>query len=100
MPKVLKPLNFVECYDPNERLWKPVPGMKCGRVSLSVVVLNSKLYARGGSRTEKTVSERDIENMKSAEVFDPEANTWTMIAPMLRPRRDGREFVPYYSWFL
>ena len=91
-------MNFVESYNPEECLWRDVAGMNRCHFKFSVAVLNSKLYALGGSGAEFEDQEKDRENMKSAEVFDPEDNTWTMIAPMLRPRRNGCEFNLYTTY--
>ena len=81
----------MERYDPETNKWELVAEMNHSKFGLSCVVLDGKLYAIGGSSQEESLHEdvTNVESMKTAEMYDPEKNCWTMVAPLIRPRRNG-----------
>ena len=81
----------MERYDPDTNKWELVAPMNRAKFGLSCVVLDGKLYAIGGSSEEEILHEdaSNTESMKTVEMYDPEKNCWTMIAPLVRPRRNG-----------
>lgn len=83
-------LNSAECYDPVKDEWKFVASMMNERWGHAVTVLDNKLYAIGGGGIHShTDPENDISNMKSVEVYDPREDSWTLVSPMIRPRKSA-----------
>lgn len=64
----------VETYSSLENKWKEATGMIVRRQQLGVGVLDSKVYAVGGSDGSLRLS--------SVECFDPATNFWSFVAPM------------------
>lgn len=64
----------VETYNFFENRWKEATGMIVRRQQLGVGVLDSKVYAVGGSDGSLRLS--------SVECFDPATNFWSFVAPM------------------
>ncbi|CAG7836809.1 unnamed protein product [Allacma fusca] len=87
-------LSTVECYDPKEDKWTLVSSMMFERHGLSVAVLDSKLYAIGGGGINShTNFNKDLDTMKSVEMYDPKENCWNKVASMNRPRKNGSAVV-------
>jgi influenza virus NS1A-binding protein len=73
-------LDTVECLslEANEEeavKWKKLEKLPFARSNAGVCTLNGKIYCVGGNATGQN-------SVKDCHVFDPEANTWTPIAPL------------------
>lgn len=79
-----------EIYDPADDSWTPVSGMARPRSGHSAVLLgDGRVIVVGGS----SLGDGDILGPETtAEIYDPVADTWTIVAGDLRPRR-GHEVV-------
>ncbi|XP_051569653.1 uncharacterized protein LOC127450008 [Myxocyprinus asiaticus] len=65
-------------YDPIQNSWQRLADMHERRGSVTLVVLNEKIYAIGG--------ERDSEdNMETVEVYCPNTNSWRFVCPLDQP---------------
>jgi len=73
-----EPLNSVRRLDLSTRLWHEAASMCERRRFLSVAVLGQCIYALGGSD--------GFRALRTAERYRPEANQWSLIAPMQRHR--------------
>jgi uncharacterized protein (TIGR03437 family) len=74
--------NTAEVYDPATNVWTPTPPMNSGRVLHTVTLLpNGKVLAAGGS----AASFRPV-LQRTAELYDPATNTWTLTGEMTTPR--------------
>ena len=66
----------VEQYDPLTETWLRLPDMQCPRIHPSVTChtdhTGTKLYVFGGRNSKKV-------ELKSAEVYDPLTNEWTLL---------------------
>jgi len=71
-------LNTAEVYDPSENSWNPIASMSTARSLFGVAALGGKLYAVGGYNPMLGGGTY----YKTAEVYDPSANSWTNIASM------------------
>ena len=71
------PLNTAEYYDPKVGKWTEIARMNQCRFGVGCAVLHDMVYAVGGS---------DGTNLKSVERYDPDRNTWKMVAPMSTAR--------------
>jgi N-acetylneuraminic acid mutarotase len=79
--------NVVEAYDPRTNTWKRVRPMPTPREALSAVAARGadgrvRLYAIGGCGV---LRGRLWDNLDTMEAYDPVADTWTTMAPMLTP---------------
>ena len=61
----------VECYNPDLDLWTYVSELNTGRCRASVFAHDGLLYVIGG--------DEGVEGIKSGDVYDPEANIWTIL---------------------
>ncbi|XP_051569629.1 kelch-like protein 13 [Myxocyprinus asiaticus] len=65
-------------YDPIQNSWQRLADMHERRGSVTLVVLNEKIYAIGG--------ERDSEvSMETVEVYCPNTNSWRFVCPLDQP---------------
>jgi N-acetylneuraminic acid mutarotase len=78
-------LATVEMYDPSTDTWTRKADMTTPRDWLASCVVNGKIYAMGGDILPGGYG--NYSTLASAEVYDPETNTWTPIADMHRTRR-------------
>ncbi|VDM26515.1 unnamed protein product [Hydatigera taeniaeformis] len=62
------------------------------RIGLGVAVVNRLLYAVGGFDGERRLS--------SVERYDPEADAWSEVAPLNRPRSGAGELTELWLWWL
>lgn len=71
--------NQAFVYDAETDSWKPIASMNFPHGSTPAVgVINDKIYVAGGNGLGMT--------QRELEVYDPAANTWTVLAPMNVPR--------------
>ncbi len=70
--------KLVEAYDIAANTWSVKASMRVSRTGAAVADLNDRLYVFGGI----DYSASTPVNLASAEVYDPAANTWTLLAPM------------------
>nr|7ON6_A Chain A, SAKe6AE [synthetic construct] len=77
-------LNSVEAYDPETDTWSLVAPMKTRRSGVGVAVLDGRIYAVGGYDG----SPDGHTHLNSVEAYDPETDTWSLVAPM-KTRRSG-----------
>ncbi|XP_044306600.1 kelch-like protein 7 isoform X3 [Varanus komodoensis] len=83
-------LYLFECYDTRTESWHTKPNMLTQRCSHGMVEANGLIYVCGGSLG-NNVSGRVL---NSCEVYDPAAETWTELCPMLEARKNhGLVFV-------
>ena len=68
-------VNTVYMYDPNLDSWTPKASMNTGRQAHGAVALNGKVYVFAGSDSYTT-----SQPLRSAEVYDPDTDTWTNIS--------------------
>lgn len=80
------PLNTAEYYDPKVGKWTEISRMNQCRFGVGCAVLNDMVYAVGGS---------DGTNLKTVERYDPDSNTWKMVASM----STARSVWFHVSWF-
>ena len=71
----------VECFNPASNRWEKVEPMRKERFRHESAVMKNKIFVVGGLDGQKSP-------LKSAEVFDPVANSWNFIASTIHPRRD------------
>ena len=71
------PLNTAEYYDPKVGKWTEISRMNQCRFGVGCAVLHDMVYAVGGS---------DGTNLKTVERYDPDSNTWMMVASMSTAR--------------
>jgi hypothetical protein len=67
-----------EYFNPLSNEWNPLPDMTTRRAFCAAVSCNGKVYVMGGHDGTRP--------LRSAEVYDPEENKWSAIAPMHLPR--------------
>jgi trimeric autotransporter adhesin len=73
-----------EIYDYRSGEWSSGGLMNYGRIDHATTSIpNGKVLVSGGFETQATFTSP----LGSAELYDPKANTWTMIDPMITPRR-------------
>ena len=65
----------VERFDPVRQRWEALPNMRHARMCASCVACGGRLVVLGGQDTSKTT-------LRSIEMFDPDAMTWTDGPPM------------------
>ncbi|XP_077287453.1 kelch-like protein 35 [Arctopsyche grandis] len=70
--------NRVQMYSKNSSFWSYCTSMKQSRYDHSSVAINGKLYVAGGMTSENLLD--------TVELFDPEANMWTIISRLPSPR--------------
>jgi len=82
----------VDAYDPARNAWAALAPIPDTRGWFGAAVIAGKIYCAGGKRirteAEKNASgeEGAYEYRASLNVYDPEANRWTVAAPMRAPR--------------
>uniref|UniRef100_A0A3Q3KEK4 BTB domain-containing protein n=1 Tax=Monopterus albus TaxID=43700 RepID=A0A3Q3KEK4_MONAL len=72
-------LSCGETYDPHADEWAQVPELRTNRCNAVVCELDGFMYAIGGAESWNCLN--------SVERYNPENNTWTLIAPMNVARR-------------
>jgi hypothetical protein len=77
-------LTAVELFNPEDKSWTVVAGMKQGRWGHSAVLLPNKQVLVAGGATNR--SGDSIRALTSAELYDPANNTWTDAKPMTDAR--------------
>ncbi len=70
-------LSVCERYEQRINQWQTMASMKRGRYCFSLVAANGHLFAVGGHG----------EAAKTVEMYDPEANDWTLLARKLTEKR-------------
>jgi N-acetylneuraminic acid mutarotase len=73
-------LRTVERYNPKTQTWQTVAPMNEGRGNPGVVTARGRIYVFGGAT--KT-PESDVSASDTAEVYDPERNSWTKLGAKL-----------------
>lgn len=73
--------NVVEVYDPSEDYWSSIQTMQEGRTGSQAAVVDGRIYVIGGA------VEGDAKG--SIEIFDPDTDTWEMMALSLQEPRTG-----------
>ena len=84
------PLNTAEYYDPKVGKWTEISRMNQCRFGVGCAVLNDMVYAVGGS---------DGTNLKTVERYDPDSNTWKMVASMSTARSVWFHAVSWFDYF-
>ncbi|KAH8034785.1 hypothetical protein HPB51_002199 [Rhipicephalus microplus] len=90
-------LACVECYDPASNRWDIVQPMKVPLTCPAVASLHGKLFVTGvavadigGSCADSVKSYNpiadDIDSINSVQCYDPKADSWKELTPMLMPR--------------
>lgn len=77
--------DVVEAFDPVTSTWTTVASLNTARAGLGAASWNGRIYAVGG-RTGSTFGTGTILGVN--EVYDPIADTWTVLAPMPTPLSD------------
>lgn len=69
------PLNTAEYLNPRSRntRWVKIAQMNQARFGVGCCIMDGKVYAVGGS---------DGTNLRTVERYDPDSDTWEMLAPM------------------
>ena len=80
--QLFQPLGTLEVYDPATSLWSTLPSMPTARRGIATTVLNGRLVVLGGEKNPDTATNV----FEEVEEFDPVANSWRNLAPMLTPR--------------
>ena len=84
-------LSTVEMYDPETDTWEGKANMPTVRSNVSVSVVDSKIYAIGGSKLKKYQVHRGFgtqsEELPTVEMYDPTTDTWTQKADMPTPKK-------------
>ena len=76
-------LSSVERYDPAANAWVAVAPMASARCSVSMAVLDGKLFAVGGEKEEVDEDEDDDAGcFRLVERYDPALDAWEAVAPM------------------
>lgn len=96
--------NTAEVYDPANASWTPTPPMNVRRALHTEALLDDgRVLVAGGRTCDAPPATCDFTvRTNTAEIYDPVANTWTLIAPLNAPRhtttaarlRDGRVLIP------
>lgn len=70
-------------FDPTTEEWSPAPDIPTARNSHAAAVIDGKIYVVGGRQfTEQENGEYANVNGASLEVYDPEAESWSTLAPL------------------
>ena len=86
------PINNVWEYDPATDEWKELAPMPTRRGAASAAVTNGKIYVTGGANILPGVNENGIHPARphnvvaTVEEYDPAANTWRTVRPLLLAR--------------
>ncbi len=75
-----------EAYDPELGTWTPASPMPTGRFGLGAArTPDGRIFAIGGHSGTGTIGTNEV-YIKTVEVYDPKANTWTTVTPLNRGR--------------
>jgi N-acetylneuraminic acid mutarotase len=91
-PPAWSPVNNAWQYDPATDEWKELAPMPTRRGAAAAGVANGKIYVTGGANSLPGVTENGIHParphnvMPTVEEYDPAANTWKTVRPLLLPR--------------
>ena len=84
-------VSSVEMYDPKTDTWERKSDMPTARSGVSLSVVDGKIYAIGGSKTETIQVPRgfssESEELATVEMYDPVTDTWTQKADMSIPKK-------------
>jgi N-acetylneuraminic acid mutarotase len=86
------PTNSAWEYDPASDAWKELAPMPTRRGAAAAGVVNGKIYVTGGVNSIPGVTENGIHPTRAQNVlatveeYDPAANTWKAVRPLLLPR--------------
>ena len=74
--------SAAERYDPLTDTWHRLPDMECPRIHPAVTCHShtGKIYVFGGRNSKKV-------ELKSAEVYDPQTNKWTLLEEGMKVRQ-------------
>ena len=73
-------VDAVEQYNPDTNLWSEVASMHTARVGHAAAAMGGFLYVAGGRNSLHS------RNLASCERYDPNTDTWSLIAPLPEPR--------------
>jgi hypothetical protein len=80
-------LATFEVYDPASDSWSTLPSMPTPRTDLSLVVVDSKVYAAGGCGGDGSVQDsKSCDPLSVMEIYDPATQSWTSGSSLLLPR--------------
>lgn len=91
-----KIVETVNVYDFEAKTWSDAPAPKTARVFPSVAVAAGKLYLSGGFAR----VDGHFQKVESIEVFDPQANAWSVAYESLPFDASGRTMVEYHDRLL
>ena len=84
-------LSTVEMYDPETDTWERKADMPTVRSSVSVSVVDGKIYVIGGSEVKKVQIPRgfkyEYKELPTVEMYDPATDTWIQKADMPTPKK-------------
>ena len=76
-------VKIVEAYDPATNTWSRKADMPTARKGLATSVVNGKIYAIGGGFIDFVGGQvKRWEVLSTVEMYDPQADTWTLQTPM------------------
>jgi N-acetylneuraminic acid mutarotase len=79
------PLNTVERYDPGSDTWTIVASMNTGRINVGTAIVGNQIVVVGGAG--QVSGHR--QPLQTSEIYDPAADAWTNLDPLLDPGRGG-----------
>lgn len=79
-------LNTVERYDPRNNTWTTVASMNTGRINVGTAVVGNQIVVVGGGGGQDL---GHLQLLQTSEIYDPAADTWTTLGPLLDPARGG-----------
>jgi N-acetylneuraminic acid mutarotase len=91
-PPAWDPIDNSWEYDPAADTWKALAPLPTKRGAASAAVLNGKIYVTGGAGSLPGVKENGIHPARphnvvaNVDVYDPAANAWSSVRPMLLAR--------------
>ena len=91
-PAAWNPVNNAWEYDPASDEWKELAPMPTRRGAAAAAVANGKIYVTGGANSLPGVTENGIHParphnvMATVEEYDPAANSWKTVRPLLLAR--------------
>lgn len=87
------PLNTAEYYDTRGRYskWIKIAPMNQARFGVGCCFMDGNVYAVGGS---------DGTNLRTVERYDPDTETWRLLAPMVTARYDFSSVLLHISCYL
>ena len=80
------PVANLEVYDPVTDTWSTKANMLTSREGLAAAAIDGKLYVAGGANGPTGIGGRSEERLSTVERYDPSANVWEEVAPMIKAR--------------